>query len=158
MLWMIYNSFFQSQISYLNPIWNGCSLQLTNQIQRLRNRKIKNIKRKSRYTSTRTLYKYKLNINKFSRLQTLLAIHKIKTGKMKFNSTLNYVENVQKYNLRNLISCRPTFFRKAKCTNSIQSVGVRLFNTLPTEIKNENDTRKFKIKAKNLLLEQDLNV
>lgn len=40
-LWLLYNSLFMSKIHYLNPIWNNCSEQLTNEIQRIQNKVIK---------------------------------------------------------------------------------------------------------------------
>lgn len=140
----------------MNVIWNGCSQLLLNQLQVLQNRVIKFIERKHRRTSTSTLYKNKLNIKKISQSQTITAIHGIKLGNTKVNFDFQKLQQLQQYNLRNLLNYRAIFVKKTKCKNSIKSDGVRLYNRIDNQLKGIESMKKFKKEIKQFLLQNEI--
>ena len=109
-LWLLYNSYFLSQINYLNPIWTRCSEQKLSELQRLQNKIIKNILFLPRQTASTSLYESRLDIRKYSILQTLLTVFKIKHNLIKHNLNINEIEQPV-YNFRNYHNIRPRFFR-----------------------------------------------
>lgn len=143
-LWLLYHAHFMSHISYLNSIWNKCTEHQLNEIQRLQNKIIKTIENKPRLTPTNQLYTNKLNIRNFNMYQTVLTIHKIKHKKLKFQGNLELVGNVQCRFLRNILNYRPNFFRKEKCKKSLMSNGIKLYNSLPQNIKEIDNIKHFK--------------
>lgn len=152
-LWMIYNAHFMTHLNYLNPIWNGCAENILNGLQRLQNRIIKNIENKPRLTPSHMLYTNRLNLRKYGDFQTILTIHKIKLGKIKFNFQLNTVAESQRSFLRNLSNYRPKFFRKEKSKKSIRSRGLTLYNNIPATLKEINSFGLFKVKLLKYLIE-----
>lgn len=151
-LYMIYHSHFLSHILYLNPIWNICSQTYINQIQRIQNKVIKTIEGFPRNTPTNSLYKNTLNIEKISKLQTVLLIKKIQNKMIKANFNFNTVERVQRYQLRNIVNLRPLLFKKTKHKNSIQSAGIKIYNEIPNNIKEISNIRHFKKEVITFLL------
>lgn len=152
LLWNIYHAHFMSHITYLNPIWNGCSQQLINRIQRLQNRVIKTIENKHRLTPTSILYENRLNIKKYGQLQTIITIHKIKINQFKFNGQLNQINSIHNRILRNIWDYRPKLFKKEKCKMSIQSNGTTLYNRLDNDIKQINEIIRFKKNVEKYLI------
>lgn len=123
----------------------GISVQNSNLIKyRLQNKIIKTIENKPRLTPINQLYIDKLNIRKFNFYQTVLTIHKIKLKKLKVQGNFELVGNIQRRFLRNILNYRPNFFRKEKCKKSLISNGIRLYNSLPQNIKEIDNIKHFK--------------
>lgn len=157
MLWRIYHAHFVAHLDYLNPIWNKCAEQHLGVIQRLQNKIIKTIENRPKMTPTNLLYVNRLNISKHNYLQTVLAIHKIKLKKMKFNRDLRTVGSVQNSFLRNVFNYRPNFFRKGKCKQSLMSNGVNAYNSLPNDIKIIDNIKLFKKNVQNYIIKANVN-
>lgn len=153
-LMMVYHAHFMSHIGYLNPIWNVCTKTKLDQLQRLQNRIVKCVENKPRLTPTISLYRDKPNINLFSFIQTATTIHKIKLNLIKHNLKLQTVGETQRSYLRNILNYRPKFFRTEKCKNSIMADGLKLYNSIPTELKNIQNINSFKAKIEQMYIGQ----
>ena len=152
-LWMIYHAHIISHINYQSPIWIGCAEYKLKEIQRIQNRTIKTIERKHRLTSTETLYTNRPNVKSIAYINTVVTIQKIKMNKIKNNVTLNTVGNNERQTaLRNQRNYRPIFSRTEKAKNSMQIRGIKWYNMLDNDIKNEENIVRFKKKTLEYIL------
>lgn len=157
-LWMIYHSYILSHINYMNPIWNNCSNTKLNEIQRIQNRAIKNIENKYRLTPTVSLYNTKPNIRSYSFIQTVMLIHKIKHKQIKSDIHFNVIKNTHNFFLRNINNFRTRFFNTERGKKSLSSKGMKLYNSIPEEIKNIVNPRTFKIKLTQYVIENKIEM
>lgn len=150
--WNIYNSYVMSHLLYLNPIWTSATQTNLNQIRILQNKIIRVIHGFSRLHPTRELYDATvLSFDKISEYQLLLLVYKIKHGYIKHNFETTYQRDIHGYDTRrrSYIVIPPS--RTNTGQNGILSRGYRMFNQLPSEVKNLLTVSSFKSKVLELL-------
>lgn len=123
-LWQIYHAYFMSHIRYMNPLWSNAARFKINELQRIQNRMIKTIRFLPRLTPTIELYTTTLNIEKFSLLQTLIIVFKLKNKLLKNN--MNFVTSAEthQHNIRNREYIRLNYSRTLRSYRSISASGV----------------------------------
>lgn len=89
-----------------------------------------------------------LNIEQKIKVNVLLLIFKIKKNFYPINlsENLKYVKDIHNYNLRNVDVFRLNLYSNKRTKNMFFYQGLKLFNTIPPEIKNETNTHNFKTK------------
>lgn len=144
----IYNSYILSHLLYLNPIWTNTTQINLNQIRTLQNKTIKIIRGLSYLHPTNDLYDATvLSFDHINEYHLLLLIYKIKNGYMKHNFNIAYQRDIHRYETRR----RSHFIIPQLRTNTGQNTalyrGYRLFNQLPSELKNIHNISTFKSKV-----------
>lgn len=150
--WNIYNAYIMSHLLYLNPIWTSTTQTNLNKIRVLQNKVIRVIHGFSRLHPTDDLYDASvLSFDKISEYQLLLLIYKIKHGYIKHNIELSYQRNIHRYETRRRSHIVIPQTRTNTGLNGILSRGYRVFNQLPSEIKNLLNISSFKSKLLELI-------
>lgn len=148
----LYFSFFQPSLQYGIFFWYFVSSDLRNRVFRLQKKALRLINRKSRYTSTHTLFQQN-KILKFQELYELEAckfIHQDVTYTNNFSLISNSM--IHDYPTRSNSDLRPPFYRTLIGTNFVLSRGVNIYNNLDENLKMIDDLNKFKCKLKLFLL------
>lgn len=153
--YLIYNTLIKPHIDYLIEIWGTASKTNLNAIQISQNKLIKSLFNYDYLTPTQKIYKDTkiMTINQTYQYYTCILIYKI-TNKLIHTSLLSFDKKhqTQKMKLRNanhLVS-RPPRTNYGK--KNIQYEGVKIYNKLPSEIKNAKSLSIFKKKLKIYIL------
>lgn len=87
-----------------------------------------------------------MNINQRIQFNAIVFIFKMKYNLLPsyLSANLQFIQDVQPYNLRSNLNFRLRFYRNERTKNMLMYKGLKLFNELPSEIKNENVFRIFK--------------
>lgn len=143
--WHFFNSSIMSHVSYLNPIWNTCSVTQQKMLKICINRAIRVIKKLPYRCSSQILYSEKiLPLDKFNDYSTMLLIFKIKNNLIKSNFEIKLNSNCTRSNNNFVINyCRTTIGQK-----NLLFHGLSLYNNLPLDIKNEIRISSFKTKLR----------
>lgn len=145
-----------SHVAYMNPIWTACNKTKISELQRIQNKIVKNIQCKPRLTPTVELYTNIFDVKKFSMLQIVLTIHKIKLSKLKSDLVFNTTSQYSNYLLRNLWNLRAHLFKTEKSKKSLLSRGIAIYNQIPIEIRNISNVNIFKKQTKIYILTNNL--
>lgn len=90
-----------------------------------------------------------LNVKQRLELNMLIAVFKVKYGEAPgyLTSGVRRVDEVQPYQLRNANDFRLRRQNSSAAQNTLQYKGLRLFNSLPDDVKSETNLRLFKRKC-----------
>lgn len=146
----IYNVLIKPHFEYCSTILYTCTNELLNRLQKLQNKCMRIILKVNRFASIKFMLdalKF-LNISQRIKYNVLIVVFKIKNNIYpKFLcDKIIYVNDVHNYQLRNVLDIRLPFFRRENCKRMLMYNGLKLFNELPTFIKNENNFTTFKQK------------
>lgn len=147
---LVYNSHILSRIRYNICSWSHCSNFHINQIGILMNKALKILFNYNPRTSTKYLYKTinELDINQLIYYEKCKYIYKILNTNLKSNLILKNRENFHKYNTRNKKNIEIPKARTTMKQKSLKCSAIKMFNSLPIEIRNSQTLAKFNRKLK----------
>lgn len=150
---MIYKSIIEPHLTYCSSILYLNSEICLNRLQKIQNRCMRNIlnckKDIGQIELTQALSI--LDVGDLSTYNTMIVIFKIsKNMYPKYLSITHNNENVRKATLRNADDFQLTRMMKKNTQNSLFYRGVKHFNSLPNEIKKENNINIFKKRLKKI--------
>lgn len=144
----IYNTIIKPHFDFCSTILFLGTNDEINRMQILQNKAMRTITRSSFHTSTNWLLSCLkwLSVRQCIILNVLTFVFKMKHNMMPnyLTSRLQYVQDVQPYSLRNNCNFRFNFYRDSRTQNMIFYKGLKLFNDLPSNIKNETNLKRFK--------------
>lgn len=148
-MWLMYNAYVQPKLQYMNPLWNSASDTRINQIRRVQNKIIKIIRCLPYLTPSHLLYSINTpSFTKLSQFLTIMYIFQIKNNYIKHNFQLKPVNSIHNYNTRQSENFYILYYRTNKGLNSIISKGLRAYNEIPQNLKNEKRISVFKKELK----------
>lgn len=151
---MLYYAHVYSHLSYMSMVWPKTTAAELDQIQTLQNRCVKIITRKPHLTDTITLYdKDHLPVSIICNYQSLLNVFKIKHNMIKNNITTQQAHSIHTYPTRRKSDFYLEKPNSKLMENDFYYNAFRLFNELPDDIKRLPTISTFKIKIKEILLE-----
>lgn len=142
---LVYDALVQSQLSFMSPIWGLASCQALKNAQVLQNRALRNVYELPRLTNRINMYTHLVESHLPLRGICLLNI-----ASYMFNATHNLTLSNIDFNtnnnrkLRNANALRPAAARTNYGVKSIESIGPRVFNKVPAEIKSSRHQHAFK--------------
>lgn len=148
----IYNTIVKPHFEYGSTIlYTCCTKQQIERLQKLQNKAMRSILKCNRYTSTRSMLDALKWLNIYQRLEfnTLNFIQKLKSGNSAeyLTKQLQYVGEVQPYNLRNADNFRLQRVTTSAMQKSLFYKGLHLYNKLDPDIRNETNINIFKRKV-----------
>lgn len=148
----IYNTIIKPHFEYGSTIlFSCCNQSQVERLQKLQNKAMRIILKCSRYEAIRNMLSTLrwMSIQQRLELNTLVFIQKMKQGNAPSYLTENirYVSDIQPYGLRNSNDFRMQRRTTTGAQNSLFYKGLRLFNMLPINIKNEVNLMNFKRKC-----------
>lgn len=154
----LYYSFFNSNISYMIPIWGYTTNNHLNCLQKTQNKAIRSLfweDYRDPNTNTNAIYT-KHNILKISQLtlyNSLATIYKIKNNLIRNNIQLTTFTDIHEYNTRG----RHNFIVPRSNINALYEStlvrGLSQYNVLPHSIRNINQLKTFKKELKRHILD-----
>jgi hypothetical protein len=146
--YIIYNSLIKSHLTYLIEIWGSAAKSNIKSLQTIQNKAIKLLFHYHFLTPTETVFqKTKLmTLSQLYKFHTCILIRKILTKET--HSTINFIKKTQLRQLRNpntLCLYKP---RTNYGISNIRHDGVKLYNSLPKDIKEIKLFPLFKTKLK----------
>lgn len=152
-LWLMYNSYFLPKLQYLNPIWNNAAEFRLKDLQIIQNRVVKSILSLPHLYPSHLLYNPDTtpSIYQLNKFQTIMYIFKIKHNFIRHNVQLQQLNQIHNYSTRNN---EDFFIRKYRTNKGLYSIianGLREYNKLPQQIKQENRISVFKSMLQNHL-------
>lgn len=145
---MIYNALVKSNLDYLIEIW-GCAAKTNlKPLQISQNKVIKILFHYDKLTHTPTLYKKTnlLNLNQIYTQNICILIKKIMSGQL--HSQTNFIKRTYKHNLRNTNKLKLHAPRTDYGKRNILYDGTKIFNNLPSDVKEITSIHAFKAKLK----------
>ena len=144
----IYNVIIKPHFEYCATIlFLGSNVMLT-RLQKLQNRGMRIILKCNILTHIRDMLDALrwLSVNQRVKLNVLVFIFRIKNNMLPryLSSQIQYVAEVQPYYLRNNQNFRIPFRNTNYAQNTLMHKGLKLFNDLPTTIKNTVNLKEFK--------------
>lgn len=145
----IYNTIIKPHFEFGSTILYTCCLESQiERMQKLQNKAMRTILKCNRYTPIYVMLNTLrwLNIKQRLELNTLNFIQKMKTGEAPdyLCEQIKYVGDVQPYELRNSENFRLQRVTSTAMQRSLFYKGLKLFNTLPNNLKNERNKNIFK--------------
>lgn len=150
---LIFHAHIMSHIRYNVATWSCCSNVLKNKVNLVMNKAIKIMFGLNWRTPTEELYKKTgfLKLNEVIVLEKAKTIHKIENGVTKSKNSLKKRKNVHNYNTRNLEKFCHVKTRTELARNSSFNSSLRIYNSLPQQLKKVNDIGTFSKRLKVLL-------
>lgn len=149
---MIYNTLILPHFNYCSSILLSTTSEVMDRLQILQNKAMRIILRCSIYTPLSYMLETLqwMNIKKKITFNALIFVFKVKHNMFPeyLRNAVPTVNQVQPYQLRHGSNFRLDKYRKAHTQNSIMYKGLKLFNSLPNELKQESRLNIFKIKLK----------
>ena len=152
---LIYFSFIYSHLQYLASVWSTACDNRLNPLRVLQNRAIKKIYKLPYLEPTVNLYgpKQLMNINCIYKYKISCYIFSVLNKKKhsNVNFTVNnsiYNHNTRQFNHLSLINIKSNYGRK-----SVYFQGIKIYNSLPQDLKNTQVLSKFKRKVRKYLLD-----
>lgn len=147
----IYFAHVHSKLLYLLPVWGSTSLNMTDKIQRMQCRILKNIYKKPIRFSTNEFFKnvVKRNILMFSQLvdsESCILVYKIKNGLIHTASTIPSNNEITNRLTRSAHLLRPPGYLSNIGQKSFYHRGVTTYNNIENRIKNSPTIKEFKFK------------
>lgn len=143
----IFLSLFQSRISYLIPIWGTATKGDIKSVQRIQNKALKNLFGLPVRTPTMALHKFLniLTVEALYEFETTKLVYKIYQDPTVSNTQLIPRNSISDRNLRNSDNITLRHSKTVKFgINSVFNSALRLFNSLPHELKSINNSTEFK--------------
>lgn len=149
---MLYKTIVEPHFTYCSSILFLCTNDDIDRLQVLQNKCMRNILKMDRFTSTEVLTEALeiLNVKQIILYRTLIFIHNIvnKWAPQYLSNRIKYRNDEHNLNLRNTTYIMPTNATKACSQNSLFYKGIKLFNDLPVEIREEENYKKYDEKLK----------
>ena len=148
----LYYAYPYSKIKYGIEVYGHCTKSDTKRIQTLQNRILKNLFQKDHFTPTRSLHKdlqillvkdiFNTSLNEFvfKQRSNLLPCT--------FNGYYSEIRERHAYNTRNNVNLQQPFVRTVKGQKTTKFYGVKMYNNLPSSVKEASSLRQFKNRAK----------
>lgn len=144
----IYNTIIKQNFEYCSTITAFTTNECLVRLQKLQNWGMRIILKLNRYSSVNVMLRTLkwLNIHQIMKLNVLVFVFKMKNGLLPHYLTRNLtlVQDVHHYHLRNIFNFRLNFFRNENVKKNVMYNGLKWFNDLPNNIKNEKNLREFK--------------
>lgn len=144
-IWNIYFAYFESKLRYGIMFWGGDSKSII--LFRLQKKVVRLITGVPKYTSCRPIFK-RLKILTI----TSLYIYETLCFLKKHNQNLKFRSEIHEYNTRSRNDLYQQYCNTCNYQKSVLNIGTKLFNKLPLQIKQLDDSNKFKKELKNFLL------
>lgn len=142
---LIYNSYIHSQLLYLNPIWSASPKCNMDELFILQKRAIKYILNVNiRYPTTALFQKNFISFYQTIEEELLCLTFKIIHNLIKHNHEPSQRSEVSNYNTRQITHFNIDFFRTNMGSQNIMHKGLKAFNSLPINFKEETSFVKFK--------------
>lgn len=152
-LYTIYSSYVMSHIVYLNPIWSGASQQMLGQLDVINKKAIKIIHNYPLLYPTNLLYTGKyLSFKNICKRELYLTAYKIINNKLKHNFVLNRMIDIHTHNTRNKTNFYLSLFKTNQQNNNCLYKSLKLYNELPSELKEIESIVFFKKEIKRVIL------
>ena len=146
----IFNSIIKPHFEFCSTIMLMFNNEMVKRLQVLQNRGMRIILKKNKFVSKSSLFNSLnwLNVNQKIKFNVIIFVFKIINGYLPkyLMEKLNYVGDLTQYNLRNKFDFRLDLFRNSRTQNSLIYKGLRLYNEIPIELRNEKNLLKFKKK------------
>lgn len=145
----IYNTIIKPHFEFGSTIiYTCCTITQIERLQKLQNRAMRSILRYNRYAPIQSMLdtlKW-LNIRQRLELNTLNFIQKMKMGNAPeyLIEQLQYVGDMQPYNLRNVADFRLPTVTTTAMQRSIFFKGLKIYNSLPNNVKTERNINTYK--------------
>lgn len=155
---MLYKTLIQPHFTYCSSILFLSTKNDLDRLQSLQNKCMKNILRVSKYTSTNLLNETLqiLSVRQMIIYRTMIFIFKIINGNAPIYLTnkIKYRNEIHNRHIRNSNYLEPVNATKACSQNSLFFKGIRMFNELPREIREEPNPASFERKLKSYVKHQ----
>ena len=153
---LIYNSYILCHLRYLINIWGNTGVTSFRKIQVLQNRTVKILFKKDRLTPTEDLYRRTIlkPIKYYLELEQSKQMYKIINMELKCNTIFSFNEEIHEYSTRNRNGLHLQTVRTNKALNSPISRLIRMYNSLPNNLKERRPYSRFLKKLKSLLGEK----
>lgn len=152
----IYFSLVHSKIQYLISIWGSTNNIILKPLNILQNKIIKCIHRLPYLEPTINLYKplgY-FDINNLYKLKTCIFIHSLILREKNSNIQINMVNDLHTYNTRQIKLLQTIPIKSNFGMRSLMYIGIKIYNKLPTNIKEIKKISLFKIHLKRHFLKR----
>jgi hypothetical protein len=148
-----------SQLCYLNVIWSTSSDTKITELGRLQNKPIRYIffkeyKSLSIHTPDLYLSHGNLDIRRLYVYETILLIHKVRHGLIKYNLVLETNSQTHSFGTRRRDDLRTTQARNNYGVHCIVFSGLCMYNGIPNNLKDTPSNELFKKKLKQYLQSQ----
>lgn len=146
----IYKTIIAPHLDFCSSILYLMNEQQMNRLQKIQNKAMRIILRMNRYTNIKFMLDtlHWQSVRQRLTYNTLTMIHKINNNLLPqyLKTNLKTVHETSRYNTRNKNNFRLPFYKKSKTQNNIFYKGVKQYNELNSEIKNEKRMNIFKKK------------
>ncbi|KAK9889263.1 hypothetical protein WA026_004539 [Henosepilachna vigintioctopunctata] len=151
----IYFSYIHSTLTYLLSIWSNTSVSNIKRVQRIQNRAIKAVYNLPYNTSSKELHKIVNlpNIKQMKKIEDSKMIHQIENKLLKVNISLKKRIEIHDHNTRYNLNYQLNNIRTNKALHSPIYQATTYYNKLPTEIKEQQDIRKFNKKLREHIMD-----
>lgn len=150
-LMLIYNAYILSRLTYLSPIWSGCSQNKLNDLVILQKKVLKFIIRVPYLYPTILLFSHFISLEILFTRNLLVLIYQMINGLIKHNLDILKVTDLHHYGTRRISHYRVDSFSTSMSNNNVLYRGLLKFNSLPSEIKSAKSISIFKIQILNYL-------
>lgn len=144
----IYNTTIKPHFEYCSSILFMANKTDKSRLQKLQNRAMRVILKVSNYTSIKFMLESLqwLSINQRLIMNILILVYKMKNKNYPsyLCDRLVYNNEIHNYDLRNLGNFRLDLYRNEKAKNILLYNGLKLFNELPCELRNETNLNRYK--------------
>lgn len=145
---IIYQTIVAPYFEYCSSILFLCNQGDMNKLQILQNRAMRFILGRDRYTSKNEMLSdlQWLSVKQKTALNTLILIFKMKTGCLPdyLSSNMKIVAQTHGHETRSRNNYKLPNYTKATTQNDLFYKGLKLFNSLPLEVKNANSMKDFR--------------
>ena len=154
----LYCSLFLPYINYCVEVWGSAAKCYLNKITVLQKRVVRILCKTDRYSHTAPLFKM-LKILKFEDLvfvRIAITMYKAYNGQLPANvqCKFEFNRNITNYNLRNKCNFKTNYSRTCKKSRCLSVYGIKVFNELPTDIKDAVNIMHFKGQLKNMVFKK----
>jgi hypothetical protein len=145
----VYYAHIYSRLTYLNPIWNGASLDHMKKLSVLQNKALKIINFKPMRYPTKLLYSPKIiPVSVICKFELGLLTFKLINGSTRNDFTYRRTHEIHEYGTRSRNNFYVQTARTEVGRDSIFFKGIAIFDGLPNEIREETVMSKFKTALK----------
>jgi hypothetical protein len=145
---LVFDSLFGSHLNYMAPVWGFSPGSHISDIQVLQNRALRNVFNLPFLTNRVEMYSHlvgkQLPVRGNALLKTAITVHKLINGHAFSNLKFTLASEVHRKNLRNKSSLRPALQHSTFGTRSLETIGPRIYNKIPNEIKSKKSASAFK--------------
>lgn len=152
----VYRTIISPYFEYCSSILFLCNQGDIQKLQVQQNKAMRCILKCNRYMSIRRMLKDLgwLSIDQRIKLNTLILIFKIKLNLLPnyLNTNIKYVNDIHSYDTRTRNDFSLPNYKKVCTQNSLYYNGLKLYNSLPSNVKESNSVIEFKRKCKEYVI------